>query len=101
VETEVTMKPPQFTLTPNAPNPFNPMTTIRFEVDRPGLTTLRVYAVNGSLVRTLASGTLPAGGYRVTWDGRDERGRAVASGLYIYRLESGGRHLAAKMSLLR
>ena len=91
----------RFALSPNTPNPFNPMTTIRFELDRPGSATLRIYAVSGALVRTLVERNLPAGPYRAGWDGRDTFGRPVGSGVYIYRLDQADRHLARKMSLLR
>jgi flagellar hook assembly protein FlgD len=77
------------------------MTTIRFELDRPGPATLRVYSVSGALVRTLVERSLPAGHYRSQWDGRDSAGRPVGSGIYIYRLTEGGRNLSRKMSLLK
>lgn len=101
VEAEATTLPARFVLEPNTPNPFNPMTTIRFEVDRPGPATLRIYSVNGALVRTLVKGPLAVGRYHATWDGRDENGRSVGSGVYIYQLSSAARNLARKMSLLK
>lgn len=101
VEAETSVLPARFALHPNQPNPFNPVTTIRFELDRPGPATLRVYTVSGALVRTLADARLPAGHYRVPWDGRDSSGRPVGSGVYLYRLTEGGRNLSRKMSLLK
>jgi subtilisin family serine protease len=91
----------RFALSPNAPNPFNPVTTIRFGLDRSGAVTLRVYDVRGALIRSLVETTLPAGQYHAVWDGQDRAGRSVASGVYIYRLDQADRHLARKMSLLR
>jgi flagellar hook assembly protein FlgD len=62
---------------------------------------LRVFSIRGALVRTLVQKELPSGRYRTQWDGRDEQGRPVGSGVYIYRLTAGGRDLARKMSLLK
>jgi len=93
--------PARFALHPNTPNPFNPRTTIRFELDRAGPATLRVYSVTGALVRTLVDHPLPAGQYRTVWDGLDAQGRPVGSGIYVYRLSENGRNLSRKMSLLK
>jgi subtilisin family serine protease len=101
VEMEATTLPARFALSPNTPNPFNPVTTIHFALDRPGATALRVYSVSGALVRTLVEKDLPAGQYRARWDGRDGGGRPVASGVYVYRLTEGERSLSRKMSLLK
>jgi hypothetical protein len=85
-----------------APNPFNPRTAIRFELDRPADVRLRIYGVDGSLVRTLASGRFEAGLHRLEWDGRDDRRREVGSGAYFLRLTAGGTDLPArKVVLLR
>ncbi len=101
VETENSTLPARFALSPNTPNPFNPVTTIHFDLDRPGSATLRVYSVSGALVRTLVEKRLPAGRFRAVWDGRDAAGRPAASGVYIYRLTEGERNLSRKMSLLK
>jgi len=90
-----------FNLGQNRPNPFNPQTTIRFSVPEKEAVSLRVFDVTGRLVRTLVAGNLRAGTYSVAWDGRNERGREVASGVYFYRLEAGARVKAKKMVLLR
>jgi minor extracellular serine protease Vpr len=92
---------PRFALEPNSPNPFNPSTAIAFQVPAAGRAALRVYSVRGNLVRTLVDEKLAAGGYRVRWDGRDDHGRAAASGVYFYKLEDGERSLTRKMSLLK
>ncbi len=93
--------PARFALHPNTPNPFNPSTEIHFELDRAGPATLRIYSVNGALVRTLVDHPLPGGHYHARWDGTDSGGRAVGSGIYVYRLSENGRNLSRKMSLLK
>jgi hypothetical protein len=88
-------------LAQNHPNPFNPTTTISFVLAERGLVELSVFDVKGKRVRTLASATLPAGAGQVTWDGRDDGGTPVGSGIYFYRLTSAGRQLTRKMLLLK
>ncbi|MBD3222470.1 S8 family serine peptidase [bacterium] len=83
------------------PNPFNPRTEIRFTLPGPEAVQLRLYDVQGRLVRTLVDGVRPAGVQRITWDGRDERGQAVASGRYIARLIASGRERVASLTLVR
>ena len=91
----------RFALGQNYPNPFNPVTTIRFTVPDKGLVTLRVYDVSGRLVSTVVSKDMSAGNHRVNWDGKNNSGESVASGVYFYRV-SAGRHTATrKMVLLR
>ncbi|MBK6733382.1 MAG: T9SS type A sorting domain-containing protein [bacterium] len=68
------------------PNPFNPRTTLRFSLSRPGEVTLDVYDLSGRRLRTLVSGSLPAGEHVAEWDGCDERGLAAASGVYLMQL---------------
>jgi hypothetical protein len=85
----------------NQPNPFNPVTTVRFSLYRAGPAALRVFDVAGRLVRTLVSDDLPAGAYEVTWWGDDERGRPVASGVYYCRLEAAGETRSRRMVLVR
>jgi hypothetical protein len=71
------------------PNPFNPLTTIEFEVGKPTSAKLEVFTVEGRLVRVLADGRFATGPQRATWDGTDHSGRKVASGTYFYRLTTG------------
>ena len=68
------------------PNPFNPMTSLRFSLPRDGYVDLKIYDVAGRLVRTLASGSRPAGANDVRWNGTDDTNHAVASGTYFARL---------------
>jgi endonuclease/exonuclease/phosphatase family metal-dependent hydrolase len=75
-------------LLPNVPNPFNPSTTVRFELDRAASVKLKIYDARGRLVRELAAGTFTAGIHGVLWDGTDRAGRQVASGVYHARMVS-------------
>lgn len=84
-----------------SPNPFNPSTEIRFTLARPARARLFVFDVGGALVRSLADGPFGAGSHAVLWDGRDERGRDLASGAYFCRLEADGAREARKLILLR
>ena len=94
--------PDRFILHGNYPNPFNPTTTIRYELANAGKVTLTVYNVLGQQVAQLISGEQTAGAYEVNWDGRDISGRTAASGIYLYRLTLDGRQSQAKiMTLLK
>lgn len=81
-------------LGPASPNPFRETTSFRFGLPHGARVTLAVFDVGGRKVRDLASGWMPAGSHSVSWDGRDESGRALPSALYVYRLEVEGRSLA-------
>ncbi len=83
------------------PNPFNPMTTIAFDVPSSGRVTLAVYDVRGALVRTVVDAAMPAGTHEVRWDGRDARGALVSSGVYFARLEFGVSAVVRKLTLLK
>jgi hypothetical protein len=94
--------PERLTLMGAAPNPFNPATRIRFGLPAARETSLRVYDVSGRLVRTLLDERLLAAGYHsAEWDGRDDRGAPVGSGVYLYRLSVGEERLSAKMTLIK
>jgi len=82
------------------PNPFNPRTTIRFDLATHAHARLAIHDVSGRLVRTLVDGPLPAGEHEARWDGRDARGERVASGVYLCRLQAGGYRAAGKLILL-
>jgi hypothetical protein len=83
------------------PNPFNPTTTIEYNVSTGQSIRLEVFDVRGKRVRTLASGWVTAGLHEVEWDGRDERGRAVASGVYYTRLAGELNTVTRKIVLLK
>jgi hypothetical protein len=94
--------PAVVTLDPNAPNPFNPSTRIRFGLPRPSRVSLAIYDVRGRCVtELLASGWRPAGYHSAIWDGRDRHGEPAASGVYYYRLASDLGMLTGHMVLLR
>ncbi len=83
------------------PSPFRAHGTIRFRLETGGPVLLRVFSAGGRLVRTLYEGVLGAGEYQMTWDGRDEQGRAAPSGVYLFRLETGQEARTTKAVLLR
>ncbi|RKZ12611.1 hypothetical protein DRQ50_11665, partial [bacterium] len=83
------------------PNPFNPSTTIRYTAPRDGEMSLKVYNVRGELVRTLIDGSVEAGMDSIEWNGRDERGSRVASGVYFYEVRQGHEVQVGKMALLK
>jgi hypothetical protein len=91
----------QLRLYPNQPNPFNPRTTIRFDLPVAGQARLSIYDLAGRLVRILVEGEIPAGSHEAVWDGRDESGRAVPSGSYLARLVAGGKVEGVRLSLVR
>ncbi len=80
--------PSAFYLGQNYPNPFNPSTTIRFGLPEASEVRLVIYNMTGQHVATVVSGRLNAGVHTVQWNGRDGKGKAVASGTYLYRLET-------------
>ncbi len=88
-------------LFPNAPNPFRDETAIRFALPDAGHARLEVIDIAGRRVRILQSNRVAAGEHLATWDGRDEAGRAVANGVYFYRLAANGESVARKMTLSR
>ena len=98
---ETPVKPPVTYLEQNYPNPFNPSTSIAFGLNGPGQVSLRIYDATGRLVRTLVEESREAGVYHEIWDGRDNGGRAIASGIYFYRLITGDFVQTKKMLLLR
>lgn len=85
----------------NRPNPFNPSTNVHFEVARSGRATLKVYDVRGRLVRTLAEREFESGRHRVGWDGRNDGGQPMASGVYLLEMVAGDYRGQHKMILAR
>ncbi len=106
VDFEEDQKPTAFALFQNYPNPFNPITVIRFNVQDskfkiPIHTTLKIYNILGQKVRTLVDEPKTAGSYEVIWDGKDDKGKEVASGIYFYKLTAGSYQKIRKMVLLK
>jgi hypothetical protein len=105
VESDVfqNQKPGCFSLEQNYPNPFNPETVVRFSLDAPHPTnaTLTIYNILGEKVRVLLNEQKTAGTYEVMWDGTDDRGKDVASGIYLYKLQVDESTESKKMMLLR
>lgn len=93
--------PGRFALGSNAPNPFNPATTITYSLGGRVPVRLLVYSPAGKLVRVLVNGTQEADAYAVEWDGRDDAGRELASGIYLARLEAGAFSATRKMALMK
>ncbi|MFO7608260.1 MAG: C25 family cysteine peptidase [Candidatus Krumholzibacteriia bacterium] len=85
----------------NHPNPFNPATTIAYSLESAGRVNLTVHDLAGRRVRTLVAEDLPAGRHDAVWDGRDDGGKAVGSGVYLYRLSSAGGSAAGRMTLVK
>jgi hypothetical protein len=83
------------------PNPFNPTTTIMVDVASPARVSLRIFDVRGALVKTLKDENLPAGRNQIHWDGRDDHGHAVASGIYFVHYESMGVNMTRRAVLLK
>ena len=93
--------PDQYALSDAYPNPFNPETTIEFALPQEGPALMMVFNIQGQKVKTLVNEVLPAGQYRAVWDGTDTSGRAVSSGVYLYRLRSGSFVETKKVSFIK
>lgn len=94
-------EPQEFALDANYPNPFNSGTVIGFALPRSEEIELATYNLTGQKVATLVAGRRQAGTYTVRWDGRDDQGRELASGLYLYRLQAGIQVETRKLVLVR
>jgi hypothetical protein len=104
VESEIEIPdvvPERFELDQNYPNPFNPVTNILVSVPERSQMRLEVYNSIGQLISVLADDQFEAGRHRFTWNAKDETGRAVASGTYIYRIVAGEFHQTRTMILLK
>lgn len=85
----------------NYPNPFNPETTIAFSVPVSGPTALKIYNLKGQVVRTLVNDSREAGRHNVVWNGKDDKGASVSSGMYFFRVYNDGKHITRKMLLAK
>ncbi len=93
--------PAEFSLSQNYPNPFNPTTTIRFSLKNNEPVKLVIYNLLGQAVKTLIDKKMTAGGYEIEWNGRDDAGKIVPSGIYLYRLETTSGTITKSMVLLK
>ncbi|EQB63015.1 MAG: hypothetical protein RBG1_1C00001G0594 [candidate division Zixibacteria bacterium RBG-1] len=96
-----TLKPNTFVLSQNYPNPFNTETVISFALPKTGHVKLEIYNILGQKVKDLVDEMVTAGYKKVVWDGRDNTGKIVASGVYLYQLKTGGFTEAKRMNLLK
>lgn len=101
VETRTTALPEHFEVHPNYPNPFNPSTTLAFDLPATGRVEVVIFNGIGRQVRVLQQGILPAGQHRLQWDGLSDRGEMAPSGLYFARFRSGATQRTIKMVLLK
>ncbi|OQY27342.1 MAG: hypothetical protein B6244_10795 [Candidatus Cloacimonetes bacterium 4572_55] len=91
----------KFILEQNSPNPFNPITTIRYQLPQATHVKLEIFNTAGQLIRSLADHEESAGFKSVQWDGQNDHGAQVVSGLYFYRLETGDYEQTRRMLLLK
>jgi hypothetical protein len=100
-EGDVSPHPGCIGLMDNYPNPFNPVTTIRFTLERPSTVRLTVHNTTGEKVRTLETAVRSPGEHAVVWDGRDDSGDSMSSGMYLYSLQTNDMSIQKKMLLIR
>jgi hypothetical protein len=93
--------PSNFEMSQNYPNPFNPSTEIRFGIPKSTSVSVKIYNMQGQLIKNLFNNFLETGFYSVAWSGNDENGSTVASGIYIYRLVAGDITISKKMTLVK
>jgi len=93
--------PTAFALFQNYPNPFNPETSIRYQLPQPSWVRLKIFDLLGREVKTLVNSKKRTGYYEVVWDGRDNQGREVSSGIYIGTLKAGDFTTSIKMLLMK
>ena len=93
--------PSDFTLEQNYPNPFNAQTQITFSLASPGNVRLSIYDLGGRLVRKLLKAQANSGNHKVIWDGKDDRGVDVSSGVYFYQISAENKSLTKRMVLIR
>ncbi len=90
-----------FQLLQNYPNPFNPSTAIQYQIPNGGDVQVRIFSIRGDLVRTYSNAYSAGGSYAITWDGKNESGCSVASGLYVYYVTFGHSVLSRKMTFVK
>ena len=94
--------PARYVLTGVFPNPFNPLTTICYELEKPAMVHIEIFDVAGALVRRLISGVqMPAGSHTVDWQGRHDDGRSMGAGVYLVRMRAAGIDQTKVVTLLK
>ncbi|MBU2508508.1 MAG: T9SS type A sorting domain-containing protein, partial [Bacteroidetes bacterium] len=83
------------------PNPFNPETTIEYQLSEPDYVKIKIYDVKGELINSVDEGYKPSGNHQITWSGLNKIGTKAASGAYFYQLEASNRSEVKKMLLLK
>jgi 3-keto-L-gulonate-6-phosphate decarboxylase len=101
IDNKLQSRPVTMTMHQNFPNPFNPSTSISFEMHEAGQASLMIYNIKGETITTLAQGTIQPGSYQVTWDGRDSQGQIVATGNYIAVHSKGNEQVSRNMLMLK
>ena len=100
-EDDANLRPTDFALRQNFPNPFNPTTIIQYALPKASQVRIEVYNVLGQRVRTLVDETQRPGYKTINWDGRDDAGNEVSSGVYFCRIQAGSFEESRKMTLLK
>ena len=93
--------PNEFTLSQNYPNPFNPTTDISFTMDKASDVSLTIFNMMGQQVKVIENAYLEAGSHTYKWDGRDQLGQSVSTGVYLYTLTDGQQSMTKKMALMK
>ena len=101
VDENITTVPATFALSQNYPNPFNPTTEISFTMDKASDVNLTIFNMLGQKVRVLENASLDAGTHSYTWNGQDELGQTVSTGVYLYTLSDGTQTISKKMALMK
>ncbi|MEA1973216.1 MAG: FlgD immunoglobulin-like domain containing protein, partial [Candidatus Cloacimonadota bacterium] len=84
----------------NYPNPFNPITTIKYYLPKDDFVNISIYNIKGQKVKTLINENMRSGNHKVEWHGKDENGKSVSSGVYFYHLNVDGKNKSIKKCLL-
>jgi hypothetical protein len=100
VSVQVETRPEVYSLADNYPNPFNPETTLKYQLPESADVMLEIYNMLGQVVRTLVNEQQSAGRYSIQWDARNDNGHSLSSGIYFYRIQAGGEFAGVKKMLL-
>jgi flagellar hook assembly protein FlgD len=98
---EIGLQPGQFKLHQAYPNPFNPTTTLKYEMGSAGPVSIDVFDVNGRKIRSLYNGIQIPGQHEIRWNAKDDRGRSMSSGVYLFKVNVNGKTHTAKTLLLK